>query len=126
MKKIAAAVVTLALTAALAGYAASKESEVELKATVENSKASGQWEVRSGEGFSSGEFGGKPKTVEVGSFRNLESVYASAQRQINSSASEFTTAPKKLTLELIVDGETVDQASTTDLDSQAIVQYSSE
>ena len=33
---------------------------------------------------------------------------------------------KKLTLKLIVDGETVDQDSETDQDSQAIVEYSAE
>lgn len=121
MKKIAAAVVMVALAAALIGCAASNESEVELKATVKNSKLSGQWQVQSEEGLKSARFGGKPKTVKVGSFRNLESVYASAQRQGGSPMSS-----KKLTLELIVDGESVDQDSETDQDSQAIVEYSAE
>ncbi len=60
MKKAAAGVVTAAL-AALTGCTASDGSEVELKATVETGKLSGQWEVRSDEGFEGGEFGGKPK-----------------------------------------------------------------
>lgn len=121
MKKMTAAVVLVALAAALVGCAASNESEVELKATVENSKLSGQWQVQSEEGFKSGRFGGEPKTIKVGSFRNIESVYASAQRQGGSDMSS-----KKLTLELIVDGESVDQDSETDQDSQAIVEYSAE
>ena len=122
MKKITAAVVMVALGSALMGCAASNESEVELKATVKNSKLSGQWQVQSEEGsIKSGRFSGKPKTVKVGSFRNLESVYASAQRQGGSDMSS-----KKLTLELIVDGESVDQDSETDQDSQAIVEYSAE
>ena len=121
MKKIAAAVVMVALAAALIGCAASNESEVELKATVKNSKLSGQWEVQSAEGSKGGRFGGKPKTIKVGSFGNLESVYASAQREGGSPRSS-----KKLTLELIVDGESIDKASTTDQDSQAIVEYSAE
>ncbi len=114
---------TLALTmiTTLLGCAASDESEVELKSTVENSRLSGQWEVQSADGLETGEFGGKPTTVNVGAFKNLESVYASAQRQGGSPMSS-----KKLTLELIVDGESVDKASTTDQDSQAIVQYSAE
>ena len=120
MKKAAAGVVTAAL-AALTGCTASDGSEVELKATVETGKLSGQWEVRSDEGFEGGEFGGEPKTVAVGSFSNLESVYASAQREGGSPMSA-----KKLTLKLIVDGETVDQDSETDQDSQAIVEYSAE
>ena len=67
MKKIAAAVVLVALVAALIGCAASNESEVELKATVKNSKLSGQWQVQNEEGsIESGRFGGKPKTVKVG------------------------------------------------------------
>lgn len=121
MKKITAAVVLVALAAALFGCAASNRSEVELKATVKNSKVSGQYQVQSEEGLKSVRFGGKPKTVKVGSFRNLESVYASAQRQGGSPMSS-----KKLTLELIVDGESVDQDSETDQDSQAIVEYSAE
>ncbi len=122
MKKMTAAVVLVALAAALVGCAASNQSEVELKAAVKNSKLSGQWQVQSEEGsIKSGRFGGKPKTVKVGSFRNLESVYASAQRQGGSDMSS-----KKLTLELIVDGESVDQDSETDQDSQAIVEYSAE
>ena len=122
MKKMTAAVVLVALAVALVGCAASNESEVELKATVKNSKLSGQWQVQSEEGsIKSGRFGGKPNTVKVGSFRNLESVYASAQREGGSPMSS-----KKLTLELIVDGESVDQDSETDQDSQAIVEYSVE
>jgi hypothetical protein len=121
MQKMVAAVVMVALAAALAGCAVSNDSEVELKATVEKGKLSGQWEVQSDQGLKTGEFGGKPTTVNVGSFRNLESVYASAQRQGGSPMSSV-----KLTLELIVDGESVDEASTTDQDSQAIVQYSVE
>ena len=121
MKKITAAVVLVALAAALFGCAASNESEVELKATIKNSKVSGQYQVQSEEGLKSVRFGGKPKTVKVGSFRNLDSVYASAQRQGGSPMSS-----KKLTLELIVDGESVDQDSETDQDSQAIVEYSAE
>ena len=118
---LAAMTLSLALAAALVGCAASNESEVELKATVKNSKLSGQWEVQSAEGFKWGEFGGEPKTIKVGSFRNLESVYASAQREGGSPRSS-----KKLTLELIVDGDSVDQDSETDQDSQAIVEYSAE
>ena len=119
MQKMVAAVVMMALAAALAGCAGSNESEVELKATVEEGKLSGQWEVQSDEGFKTGEFGGKPTTVNVGSFGNLESVYASAQRQGGSPMSSV-----KLTLALSVDSESVDKVSTTDQDSQAIVQYS--
>ena len=121
MKKMTAAVVLVALAAALVGCAAFTESEVELKATVKNSKLSGQWQVQSEEGLKSGSFGGKPNTVKVGSFKNLASVYASAQRKGGSPRSS-----KKLALELIVDGESIDKASTTDQDSQAIVEYSAE
>jgi hypothetical protein len=131
MKKMTSAVVLVALAVAPFGCAASNESEVELKATVKNSKLSGQWEVQSAEGSKGGRFGGKPKTIKVGSFGNLESVYASAQREGGSHMSpkkitQERMSSKKLTLELIIDGETVDQASTTDSDAQAIVEYPAE
>jgi hypothetical protein len=72
--------------------------------------------VQTAEDYKNGEFEGKaPKTVKVGSF---ESIYASAHRMINN--------PNKLTLELIVDGERVDKASTKDKVEQVSVEYSSD
>jgi hypothetical protein len=78
--------------------------------------------VQTAEDFKGGQFEGKaPKTVKVGTFENIESIYASAHRVINS--------PNKLTLEpslieLIVDGERVDKASTKDKVGQVSVEYS--
>jgi hypothetical protein len=73
--------------------------------------------VQTAEDFKNGEFEGKaPKTVKVGTFENIESIYASAHRVINS--------PNKLTLELIVDGKRVDEASTKDKVGQVSVEYS--
>ncbi len=73
--------------------------------------------MQTAEDFKKGEFEGKaPKTVKVGTFENIESIYASAHRVINS--------PNKLTLELIVDGKRVDEASTKDKVGQVSVEYS--
>jgi hypothetical protein len=73
--------------------------------------------VQTAEDFKNGEFEGKaPKTVKVGTFENIESIYASAHRVINS--------PNKLTLELIVDGKRVDEASTKDKVGLVSVEYS--
>jgi hypothetical protein len=119
MKRAFAATAMVALSFALVGCAttAADNSEVKLKATVKNNKVSGQWEVQTAEDYKNGEFGGKaPKTVEVGSFENIESIYASAHRVFNS--------PNMLTLELIVDGKTVDKASTKDRHGQVTVEYS--
>ncbi len=119
MKRAFAATAMIALSFALVGCATATtdNSEVKLKATVENNKVSGQWEVQTAEDFKSGEFEGKaPKTVKVGSFEGIESIYASAHR--------VYTSPKKLTLELIVDGKTVDKDSTTHKGDQVTVEYS--
>ena len=121
MKKAFAATAMIALAFALVvvgcATATTDTSEVKLKATVKNNKVSGQWEVQTAEDFKGGQFEGKvPKTVKVGSFENIESIYASAHRVINS--------PNKLTLELIVDGERVDKASTKDKVGQVSVEYS--
>ena len=121
MKNAFAATAMIALSFALVGCAAAttETSEVRLKATVKNNKVSGQWEVQTAEDFKSGAFEGKPpKTVKVGSFENIESIYASANRVYTSS--------NKLTLELFVDGKSVDKASTKDRGGQAIVEYASE
>ena len=73
--------------------------------------------MQTAEDFKNGEFEGKaPKTVKVGTFETIESIYASAHRVINS--------PNKLTLELIVDGKRVDEASTKDKVGQVSVEYS--
>ncbi len=73
--------------------------------------------MQAAEDYKNGGFEGKaPKTVKVGTFENIESIYASAHRVINS--------PNKLTLELIVDGKRVDEASTKDKVGQVSVEYS--
>ena len=116
---VAAAVMVLSFALVMGCAAATETSEVELRASVKNNKVSGQWEVQTAEDFKNGEFQGKaPKTFKVGTFENIESIYASANRVFIS--------PNKLTLELIVDGETVDKAATKDSHGQITVEYSSD
>jgi hypothetical protein len=122
MKKTLAATAMIALSFALVGCASFTESftessDVELKATAENNiEVSVQWEVQTAVESKAGTFEGPaPKTIEVGSFERIKRIYARAHRVYD--------VPNKLTLELVVDGKTVDKASTEDPFGQVSVEY---
>jgi hypothetical protein len=118
MKQVFAATAMIALSFALVGCASFTESsDIELKVSAENNiEVSVQWEVQTAVDTKAGTFEGPaPKTVKVGSFERLERIFASAHR--------VYAVPNRMTLELIVDGKTVDKASTENPYGQVSVEY---